>query len=72
MLILFELGVLLVCLPWAGFWETNYFVTHYPVLRPYLLHPAVRGALSGLGALDVLIAVRMLQRRPPGAETPSA
>jgi hypothetical protein len=72
MLILFELGVLLLLLPWAGFWETNYMVTHYPVLRPYLLHPAVRGLVSGLGALDILIAIHMLQHRPNGAETRGA
>jgi hypothetical protein len=63
MLIVFELGVLLVFLPWSNLWERNYFIAHYPVLRPYLLHPAVRGAISGLGALDILIAGSMLRRR---------
>jgi hypothetical protein len=63
-LILFEVGVLLLYLPWTNLWETLYFVVHYPVLRPYLLHSAVRGALSGLGALDILIAAGMVRRRP--------
>jgi hypothetical protein len=63
MLIVLELGVLLLFLPWAGLWETNYFVTHYPMLRHYLLHPALRGAISGLGALDILIAAGMVRRR---------
>ena len=53
-LILFEVGVILLYLPWANSWEANYFIIHYPMLRPYLLHPAVRGAVSGLGALDIL------------------
>ena len=56
MLILFELGVVLLFLPWLQVWESNYFLGHYPVLRPYLLHPSVRGAVTGLGALDVLLA----------------
>jgi len=56
MLILFELGVVLLFLPWLQLWESNYFLGHYPVLRPYLLHPSVRGAITGLGALDILLA----------------
>jgi hypothetical protein len=67
-LILFEVGVILLYLPWANSWQTNYFIIHYPVLRPYLLHPAVRGAVSGLGALDILMAAGMVRRRPPTAE----
>ena len=64
MLILFEVGVLLLFLPWANLWETHYFVVHYPALRPILLHPAVRGAITGLGALDIFIAAGMIRRRP--------
>lgn len=64
MLILFEVGALLLFLPWSSVWETHYFLIHYPALRPYLLHPAVRGAVSGLGALDIFIAAGMIRRRP--------
>jgi hypothetical protein len=73
MLLLFEIGVLLVFLPWVGLWDSNFFLVHYPVLRPYLLHPSVRGAVSGLGALDIFVAAGMLRRQPPPAsETPGA
>jgi len=72
MLFLFELGVLLLCIPWLGLWESNYFLSHYPMLRPYLLHSSVRGFVSGLGALDILLAVSMLRRRPNAPGTPSA
>jgi hypothetical protein len=72
MLLLFEVGVLLVCLPWVGLWDTNYFLVHYPVLRPYLLHPSVRGAITGLGALDIYVAAGMLRRHPAASETHSA
>jgi len=67
MLILFEVGVLLLFLPWADLWGRQYFVFHYPMLRPFLLHPAVRGTISGLGALDILIAAGMVRRRPAPA-----
>jgi hypothetical protein len=65
LLILFELGVVLVFLPWLQMWESNYFLSQYPLLRPFLLHPSLRGAITGLGALDILLAVdlaRMLFR----------
>lgn len=67
MLALLELGITLLVLPWLvpGPWDTNFFLSHYPAMRPYLLQPAVRGMVSGLGALDVMIAGRMFRRRPP-------
>ena len=67
MLMLLELGITLLILPWLvpGPWDTNYFLSHYPALRPFLLQPAIRGMISGLGALDVMIAGRMFRRRPP-------
>ncbi len=58
----FLLGVLLIFLPWLGPWERNYFLTRYPALIPILLHPSVRGAISGLGALDIVLAAGVLRR----------
>jgi hypothetical protein len=72
MLVLFELGVLLVLLPWMRQWETNYFLIQFPAIRPYLLHPSIRGIISGLGALDIFLAVGMLRRRPTVGEVRSA
>lgn len=66
----FELGILLVLAPWSGFWEQNYFITHYPSLIPILLHPSARGLISGLGVLDIILAAGMLRRRPPSAVAP--
>ncbi len=56
LLILFELGIVLLFLPWMQVWESNYFLGHYPVLRPYLMHPSLRGVITGLGALDISMA----------------
>ena len=69
MLVLVEMGVFLLFLPWFPFWDTNYFLSHYPALRPYLLQPALRGTVSGLGALDIFLAARMIRRRPETGET---
>jgi len=62
-MILFELGVVLLFLPWLYVWDSNYFLSHYPTLRPYLLHPSLRGAITGLGALDILLAADSVRQR---------
>jgi hypothetical protein len=59
-LICFELGVLLILVPWSGFWERNFFLERYPDLLPWMLNPFLRGAVSGLGLLDVFVAISFL------------
>jgi hypothetical protein len=68
----FELGALLLYLPWSTFWERNFFLMHFPSLMPIVLHPSVRGLVSGLGVLDIIVAMGLLQepRETPRA-TPS-
>jgi hypothetical protein len=48
-----EVGLLLVVLPWSGFWERNYFGAAWPGLRPILLNNFVRGAVTGLGVVNL-------------------
>ena len=60
---IFLLGVLLILAPWLGYWDHNFFLDKYPELIPFLLHPSVRGAVTGLGALDILLAASMLRGR---------
>jgi len=55
-LICLEVGVLLVFLPWSPYWDRNFFIQQFPVLAPLLLNPFLRGAVSGLGFLDVFLA----------------
>jgi hypothetical protein len=33
-------------------------------LMPLALHPSVRGLVSGLGVLDIFVAINLLQSRP--------
>ncbi len=49
-----EVGLLLIVLPWSSFWERNYFVSVWPGLRIVLTNDFVRGAVSGLGVLNLL------------------
>lgn len=41
-------------LPWSSFWERNYFAQAMPVILPLLTNNFVRGAVSGLGVLNLL------------------
>ena len=62
--VLFIMGAILFYLPWTALWEKNYFLSHYPSLMRFLLHPSFRGVVSGLGVLDIFLAITML-----GSET---
>jgi hypothetical protein len=48
-----EVGLLLIVLPWSSFWERNYFAFVWPTLLPLLKNNFVRGAVSGLGVLNL-------------------
>jgi hypothetical protein len=55
-----EVGLLLVLLPWSTFWERNYFVGMFPPLLYILRNNFVRGAVSGLGIVNLLTGFRDL------------
>jgi hypothetical protein len=67
----FLLGVVLIMIPWLGYWDHNFFLDKYPVLIPFMLHPSVRGAVTGLGALDVMLAGNILRGRTNSVATRS-
>jgi hypothetical protein len=64
------MGAVLFYLPWTGIWEQNYFLSHFPSLMRILLHPSFRGAVSGLGILDIFLAIRMIGSSPAPSATP--
>ena len=66
---IFLLGVLLILVPWLGYWDHNFFLDKYPELIPVLLHPSIRGAVTGLGTLDILLAGSMLRGRADSVAT---
>jgi hypothetical protein len=49
-----EVGLLLMVLPWSGFWESNYFVYAWPALEPLFVSPFFRGAVTGVGFLNLV------------------
>ena len=50
----FEAGLVLLLVPWSMYWERNYFVQALPLLQRFLTNDFVRGAVSGLGLVNLL------------------
>jgi len=51
-----ELGVLLVLAPWLDLYEHNFLLLLRPQWRSFLLSHQFRGALSGVGFLNFIVA----------------
>ncbi len=62
-----ELGMLLVVLPWTQVWNANALLANLPGVRQFLHNNFVRGAVTGLGLIDIWLgiweAVRYRDRR---------
>jgi len=68
--LLFEMGALLLYLPWSAFWEQNYFLNHLLWMRGVVLHPSFRGLVSGIGVLDIFVAFGLFNPRPASVRVP--
>ena len=55
-----EVGLLLVLVPWSPFWERNYFLTAFPPLQDVIRNNYVRGGVSGLGVVNLLMGFKEL------------
>jgi len=68
-----EVGFVLIVIPWLAFWDRNYFAQLLPPLHTIITNNFVRGAVSGLGLINVLVGLGELlsivlsraQDRPP-------
>jgi hypothetical protein len=52
--------LLLVLIPWSAFWDRNYFVESWSGLGGVLTNNYTRGAISGLGLINVWAALAEL------------
>ena len=59
-ILLLEAGFLLVLVPWSTFWDRNYFVAAFPAFGQALTSNFTRGAVSGLGLVNLLAALAEL------------
>ena len=70
-----EVGVFLVVFPWLDEWSVNYFAAHFPWGPRIWDSPYFRGAVSGLGVVNIYISLletfrlrRLFARRHTGFE----
>lgn len=52
-----EMGLYLLILPWTDSWESNYFSAFLPHMKTYWGNLYVRGAVSGLGVVNLYISL---------------
>jgi hypothetical protein len=50
-------GTMLIVVPWTDWWDSNYLLQPYPAFQQLFLSGYVRGAVAGLGLVNILIAV---------------
>lgn len=63
------LGLALILVPWSDIWDTNYFLYQYPALALVLKNSYLRGAISGLGILNVLLSLEAFRHRAAAVAT---
>jgi len=51
-----EIGFFLLIFPWTEFWENNYFAALVPEWHQYWGNMYVRGAISGVGVVNLYIS----------------
>ncbi len=57
-----ELGLILLVLPWTLLWDNNFFFSWRPQYSEILLSNHLRGAVSGVGLINLGMAVRELSQ----------
>ena len=56
----FEVGVVLIFIPWSAFWDRNYFAQALPLVQMFMTNNFVRGAVSGIGGITALAGLAEL------------
>lgn len=55
-------GLILAVAPWTALWDTNYLLSPHPALRSLLLSAFTRGAVSGLGLVNIVLALHEIRQ----------
>ena len=59
-------GIALVFAPWSPLWEANWLLQMWPAARSIVLSGFTRGAVSGLGLVNLVLALRDVHARLTG------
>ncbi len=57
-----EVGVLLIFLPWLDIWDNNYLLYSYPAFQPVFTNSYFKGAVLGLGLVNIAIGIQEIAR----------
>ena len=57
-----SIGLFLLIFPWTDLWDSNYFSTWIPQWHQYWDNMYVRGAISGIGVVNLYISVAEMFR----------
>lgn len=63
-------GVVLAFAPWTPIWDSNWLLQVFPAARGLLLSSFTRGAVTGLGLVNLVLATRDLHARLAGPGSP--
>ncbi len=58
----FAAGCFLVLLPWQSFWDNNGLIFRFPRLHPFVANPFLKGAVVGLGLVNIIVGIGELIR----------
>lgn len=60
-----EVGIFLLVAPWwlPQIWEQNYFFFFFPALKALFQNGFFRGAVSGLGILNIILGIHEIFHR---------
>ena len=71
-----EMGMLLLVLPWTSVWLSNSLIAGHSFLTALANNDFVRGAVSGLGLVDIWLAIsealRYREERPHPSSPPGS
>jgi hypothetical protein len=56
-----EVGLVLAVVPWSLYWERNFFAALLPALHAVMINTFFRGAVSGLGVINLAAAISELR-----------
>jgi hypothetical protein len=65
-----EVGLVLAVVPWSTYWERNYFAGFLPVLHAVITNYFFRGAVSGLGLVNLAAAAAEVRALLAGRRLP--
>ncbi len=55
-----EVGLFLIFFPLMKIWDNNYILYRFPGFRPVVANPFMKGAIFGLGLVNIFIGVQEL------------